>query len=288
MSHEATVSKNDTATKESSGKKYRHISDDTYDADFVQRHIKLPENLTDVPKIVGWSGPARSGTTALLFLLAGHSQIARVYFQPQKTLMRFGGPSLELYGEDKLVCMKEVLYSHNTLQPHDPIQILLDAGVPPEKITWIVMLRDPLQTFASWKRNGAQWSPDIFAFWQRHTIDLWHKYKDSNVRIVPFVYELLDKQEEPVLKKLLLKIGLDATSLNLDFNQEMIKAKLVPGQAMDEVYFNRSLKRTIGLGRYEYTTNSYPVEFEESRKITELCQERYDEFFELAKYELGV
>ena len=61
-----------------------------FDSDFVRQNIVLPEKQADIPRIVGWSGPARSGTTALLYLLAGYYQVDRIYFQPQTTLSRLG------------------------------------------------------------------------------------------------------------------------------------------------------------------------------------------------------
>jgi hypothetical protein len=86
-----------------------------YDTNFVVQNIELPE--------------ARSGTTALLFLLAGHSEVSRVFFQPQKTLMRFGGPRVILDGNDSLVFFS--LAEVNELE--DPIGTLLKAGVPADK-----------------------------------------------------------------------------------------------------------------------------------------------------------
>lgn len=256
-----------------------------YDAEFVRQHILLPEDPANIPNIIGWSGPARSGTTALLFLLAGCSRVDRVYFQPQQTLQRFGYPSIELHETDKLVCMKETFFSWKEHEAHNPIETLLRAGVPPEKITWIAMLRDPLQTFRSWEQCGDVIPPDAFAFCQSHTVELWRKYKDSGVNIVPFAYELMRGQEERVIRKLLPKIGIDVNTLpsDLSFNRAMIDKKLVPGQAASEEYFNLNLRRTINRGKYIYTTNSYSVEVDEAREVIGLCQEEYDMFLEEAK-----
>jgi hypothetical protein len=262
------------------------IIDANYDTNYLLSNIQLPSNPMDIPNIIGWSGPARTGTSALLFLLAGHPQIDRVYFQPQKTLLRFGEPEFKLYEEDSMVCMKEVFYSQSIVNPHDPIDILLRAGVPEEKITWIIMLRDPLQTFASWGRNGTVWSPETFAFWQKHTISLWEKYKNSKVNVVPFVYELLDGREERVLKKLLSKVGVDA--LGLGFDPTKIDTKLVPGEATSGIFFVETIEKTINQGRYAYTPNSYPVVDEDARAVVELCQEGYDSFLETARTSLGV
>lgn len=262
---------------------------DKYGANFVQQNIKLPKHPDQIPKTIGWSGPARSGTTALLFLLASNPQIDRVYFQPQKTLMRLGRPSVSLNAEDTLVCMKEVFYSTGKREVYDPIEVLLRAGVPPEKITWIAMLRDPLQTFSSWENNAKEkLDPDTLHFWQSHTISLWHKYKNSKIKMIPFVYELLDGKEEFVLKKLYAKIGLDVSLLDLQFNPEMISKKLIPGQSADEVYFQKYLEKSLQRGKYMYSTNSYSVSESSAKEVVALCQKDYDVFRTEAKKALDI
>ena len=136
-----------------------------YDAEFVAQNFELPRNVKEIPNILGWVGPARSGTTALLFLLAGHSEVGHVYFQPQKTLMRLGGPPIKLYPSDKIACMKETLLSWEVVDElYDPIDVLLKAGIPTEKITWIFMLRDPLQTYGSWCMLAPGVPPDPAAY----------------------------------------------------------------------------------------------------------------------------
>ena len=185
--------------------------------------------------------------------------------------------------------MKEVFFSSKKTEILDPIEILLKAGVPPEKITWIFMLRDPLQTFSSCEKYGddiLKQDPDDFASWQAHTITLWHKYKDSRVKVVPFVYELLKGQEERVLRKLFSQVGIETdifSSLNLEFNRELIDKKLVPGQAADDEYFKLNLQGTVNKGRYKFTMNSYPVDIGDAYKVTALCQRNYEDFTKIAE-----
>lgn len=261
-----------------------------YDSDFVAQNIKLPENLIEIPRILGWSGPARSGTTALLYLLAGHPEVGHVYFQPQKTLMRLGGPPMVLRSSDKLVCMKETFLSWNMVDDlDDPIDVLLKAGVPPEKITWIFMLRDPKQSFASWGMLSSHVQPDpaIYALWQTHTINLWNKYKNSKVKAIPFVYELLRNQEEAAVKHLLTKVGLDYASLKLDFDQSLISRKFVPGQTANKDYVP-VLHELHDRNKYVYSTNSYPVDPHAMEMVVDLCQKEYDDFTKVAKEALDL
>jgi hypothetical protein len=256
-----------------------------YDSDFVVRNIVLPEDSNDIPRILGWSGPARSGTTALLYLLAGHPKVDHAYFQPQKTLMRLGGPPMVLRSSDKLVCMKETFFSWDKVDElDDPIDVLLRAGVPPEKITWIFMLRDPRQTFASWGMLSSHSRPDpvIYSLWQRHTVNLWRKYKDSKVKVVPFVYELLRNQEEVVVSHLLARVGLDYIPLKLDFNKVLIDQKFVPGQATSEDYVP-VFQETHNHEKYVYSTNMYPTDSKAVKMVVALCQKEYEDFAKISE-----
>lgn len=261
-----------------------------YDSDFVVHNIELPEDPKDTPNILGWSGPARSGTTALLYLLAGHPKVDHAYFQPQKTLMRLGGPPVVLRSSDKLVCMKETFFSWGEVdEPEDPIGALLRAGVPPEKITWIFMLRDPGQTFASWGMLSSYRRPDplIYSLWQRHTISLWRKYKDTKVKVIPFVYELLRNQEETTVSHLLAKVGLDYAPLRLDFNQDLIDQKVVPGQATSEDYVP-VFRESHNHEKYVYSTNMYSTDARAVKAVVALCQKEYDDFTKVSERALDL
>ena len=262
-----------------------------YSHDFVAQNIEIPQTPSMVPNVLGWSGPARSGTTALLLLLAGHSEVGHVYFQPQKTLLRLGAPGAKLYPTDGLACMKEPFFSWEIVDdPHDPIEILLKAGVPAEKITWVIMLRDPGQTFRSWGiiEPGVKPDPDVFAFWQDHAINLWHKYKDSDVKIVPFVYEFLEGQEEYAIQKLLSAVGVNNAALSLEFNRELINKKLVLGQATDKEFYRRYIDSVLKKGRYMYTTNNYPVDEAMLDRVVATCQAQYEDFAKMASKTLGL
>jgi hypothetical protein len=245
---------------------------------YVSQHTKLPQDLAATPNIIGWSGLARSGTSALLFLLAGHPQIDRAYFQPQKTLMRKGTPELLFHEEDNLVCMKEVFGSLYPEENYDPIKLLLDAGVPAEKITWIIMLRDPVQTFRSWHRRIPQVTAAHLLASQSHTIELFRRYQGTRVRIVPFVYELFDGQEEAALTALLEKVGLNASNIRTDFDLEAIERKLVKGQVADPSYFASNVQSILDRKRFIYSHNDYAPPKKAEGRVRRLCEEDYRGF----------
>lgn len=255
----------------------------------VVKHTIIPSDAAKTPKIIGWSGPARVGTTALLFLLANHPQVSRIYFQPQKTLLREGKPDFVLHEEDVVICMKEVFGQMYAEELYDPIGMLLEAGVPAEKISWISMLRDPAQAFASWQVHFHDSDPRVFVKAQQYTVNQYFRYRQAGVNIIPLAYEVLQGREGEVLNRIIERLGLSCEEpLDLAFNPEAIKSKLVPGQAADEEYYNVNIKATRDRRRYVYSTNGYKVPEELIRKVRSLCDPQYQEFLELSARELGV
>lgn len=258
-----------------------------FSEDYVARHTQLPKDEADIPHIIGWSGPARSGTSALLFLLAGHPQVDRAYYQPQKNLMRKGTPEFTLYAEDEVICTKEVFGSLYPEENYDPIKMLLDAGVPAEKITWIIIMRDPVQTFRSWHRRLPDVTPEFLHTTISHTINLYKKYKDTKVDIIPFAYELFEGQELSVLNALLERVGLSSSITSLDFDLEAIEQKLVKGQVAEAQYFQSNVQSVLDRKQFAYNRNAYQPPRKLEQRLKRLCQVEYEEFCEVVRAEFG-
>lgn len=246
----------------------------------VSRTI-VPQDKSLIPRIIGWSGPARVGTTALLFLLANLKSVDRLYFQPQKTILRGLEGNFVLNADDKTICMKEVYGQVSKDELYDPIDMLLKSGVPAEKITWIFILREPVQTFASWRYYFPESSIDVFVASQNHTISQYHKYRKSGVKVVPFVYDNLIGREEIVVKKLLKSINLDCDDFSMEFNEDA-KRKIVLGQARKERYYNSSVKPTVDKARFLYARNTYPMPIEVANQVKARCDKEFQEYRRLA------
>lgn len=264
----------------------RHFSDQ-----YVVDHTIIPQK--DMPLIIGWSGPARSGTTALLYLLASSPEVDRAYFQPQKTLMRLGHPDFRFFAEDRVVCMKEVFGGDggDLSATHDPIDLLLRAGIPKEKIIWITTLREPVQAFSSFFRceprmTPSIYTPSIYAMAQAWSLELFHKYR-GKIKMIPFAYELAAHNEAKVLAVLFEKLGLEF-STNLRFDRSAIKKKIVPGQLSDQKYYAMIIKDTLDRDKYVYSKNNYNLPLAHKKEIVELCSKDYEDFYKLAKIDLGL
>ncbi len=280
----------EAATAQKAGYMVEATSSTAFDTDYVVQHIKLPKDLTKLPQIIGWAGPARSGTTSLLFFFASQPKVSRVAFQPLKTILRKGGPDFELKASDKLVCFKEVFRGCCPHNGHDPIGMLLKAGVPAEKITWITILRDPVQNYASWTNRITNTpAPENYRDAQVYAIELFHKYRDLGINITPFAYDLFGLGEERVLKALLKRAGLKQfKDISTDFDRKAINDKILLGEAADNKYFDEAVKDTLDRDKFIYSKNPTKLDPEVIDHIKRLCQKDYDDFYELSKLELGL
>jgi len=258
----------------------RHFSDQ-----YVVDHTIVPK---EAPIVIGWSGPARSGTTALLYLLASSPEIDRAYFQPQKTLMRLGFPDFRLFSGDRIVCMKEVFGGDggDLSATHDPIDLLLRAGIPKEKIIWITTLREPIQAFSSLYKREPDTTPAIYSMAQAWSLTLFRKYCNE-IKMVPFAYELAAHNEAKALAVLFKKVGLKV-STNIRFDRTAITKKVMPGQLNDQKYFMRNIKDTLERDEYVYSKNDYDLPQNFREDIERLCSKDYEEFYKLAKIDLGL
>lgn len=265
---------------------HEEVAKTPFDVQYAIDHIKLPDNPKDIPNIICWIGPARSGTTGLLFLLAGHPGVDRAYFQPIKTILRRGGPDFTLQPEHKTICMKEVFRGCCPENNHDPISALIKAGIPRNKITLISFMREPVSCYASWAKSFKGSTTDAFIATYLYNFKLFRHYKNQNIKIIPFVYDLLATNKHAIVDSLLGKVGL-APLNNLAFKDKEIVAKMDYGQAKDKKYFNDLLKKTLARGEFMYTSNNHLLSQAEIDKIKNACQSVYSSFLKEVKNEFA-
>jgi hypothetical protein len=256
---------------------------------YIAQHTRIPSDADKVPRIIGWCGPSRSGSTALLYLLMSHPQIDRAYFQPQTTLGRNGSPDFVFHEGDRTVCMKEVFVGVIEQKDKclDPVKLLLKAGVPKEKITWIILLRDPVQAFSSLYAHVPHPNVQIFTESQEWSLALFDKYRRYGIKVIPFAYELAQYNEARALKALIRHAGL-APFTKIEFDADAISRKLVPGQMGEKEYFESHIEATFERKKYVFSKNDYQVPHDLVREVRRRCQDSYRSFYELAKTELGL
>lgn len=112
------------------------------------------------PEIVVAVGPCRSGTTVFLRMF-GQSGI-QSWYQPLKSILRGYLHHNDIHftiPETKRLFIKETLgaYIKNEVL-YDPIEVLLLAGVPKEKIHLLSVIREPYATISSWIEHFSPFS----------------------------------------------------------------------------------------------------------------------------------
>lgn len=263
-------------------------SGEYYPIQYILEHMRIEDH----PQILGWSGAARCGSTAMLLTLASQPWVGRAYFQPEKTILRYGRPDFVIPEGVEWVAMKEVWGPLAPEENYDAIDLLLKAGIPAENIRWIFLLRDPLHAFASWFKYTPRTHPYVYAVSQEYTLKLYWRYRALGFQVIPFVYDLFDLGEQRVFEILLAKLGLADKSVDLTFDTTAITAKLILGEAEDPTYFREVIVPILDRGRFEYVppqpVEQLPISAEQARQVEYLCLTSYLEFASLAKKELGL
>jgi hypothetical protein len=259
-----------------------------FDRDYLLKNIKVPVNKAAIPKIIGWSGPSRSGTSSLLFLLASNSKVDKAYFQPQKSILREGGPIFDINEAHSLICMKEVFRSCCPADNHDPVASLLEAGVPAENITWITLLRNPIHNFASWWQLFPGTTVEDYKSTFNYALQFFYKYQKSNVKMIPFAYDLLGLGEEMVLRALLNKVNPELDFTDLTFSEDEIAKKVQFGQLNNKSTFDIYVKPTLERKKIVYVSRVNDLPPTSVKKLEKGCLEGFQTFHNLSKSELGL
>ena len=181
----------------------------------LARRITVPQ---DCPDIVLAVAPCRSGTTAQLRVFAENG-IPAIY-QPIKAVLRG-----EMAGEEGsrfvIPTDSDKLFIKETLGPYtepestiNPLEVLLEAGVPSEKITTVTMMREPLGDVSSWVEQFA-FGADKDALVDNavrayQTVDgIGRDAKERGIKTHAFVYESLrDNDAENVASRMFRDLGL--------------------------------------------------------------------------------
>lgn len=164
----------------------------------------------------------RGATTAAEVVLASNKIPA--FHQPGKTILRW-----EMEGEERRIKIESpnpVISIKETIGPYtpqesvfNPLEVLEEAGVTPDRITLVATMRSPLATVTSWKE---QFSKGIRLFGgtdndlvdnaitSYHTVkDIYENAKDRGIRSIALAYEALrDHPADIVLKRLFDKLEL--------------------------------------------------------------------------------
>ncbi len=146
-------------------------------------------------------GQPRISSTARALLLANAAGVDEVHFQPWKYVQRYSrllgqgsyDPTVVINqsGEAKVIILKETPGGPNDPKENfDPVQIVLQAGLPPERLRIFLGIRDPFAQFESWLKFDNNRRPEVFLGGLNYLLYLYNRYERMGLRIEPFIFEL--------------------------------------------------------------------------------------------------
>jgi len=180
------------------------------------------EDVGEAPNIILSVSPCRSGSSVLVRVFGAAGVLS--YYQQLKAMLRW-----KMQGED--VCWKVPSLPHTniflkeTLGPYtetealfNPMNILLDAGYPPEKLRILILGRHPLNTWASWDKwwNGAT-SIDNFIKANITTEKVREQAEREGISVTTVVYEALKYYDaDTVVKRMFGRFGIPYSPIAVD------------------------------------------------------------------------
>ncbi|UZE51673.1 sulfotransferase family protein [Rhodopseudomonas sp. P2A-2r] len=172
----------------------------------------------DFPTLYCAWGKCRVGSTALtnLFGVAGMPS----YFQPVKVVLRHalmgraGAPwDLPFAADHPVVFSKEMAGPYALAEClFQPLQPLIEAGYPADKLHFIMLDRDPASSLASWIEKWSDRVPDAtlmqnFVISSLNTLRVETYARRQGVPVTHYVYEA-SKEPVPSIRALFTRLGL--------------------------------------------------------------------------------
>jgi hypothetical protein len=170
-------------------------------------------DLERVSRVILSVSPCRSGTTILLrvFGAAGIES----HFQQLKNVLRWQLQGADVTWQvpqrpDETVFLKETLGPYTEAEARfNPLEVLLGAGFPPQKLKVFIVGRAPLSTWASW---DAWWrgktSVDKFILAYKTTEQVRRQAHQQGIPVTTFVYEALGNNgSETIVKNVFERLG---------------------------------------------------------------------------------
>ncbi|GEM_PF-2352660 len=181
--------------------------------DLLQESLRYIDVGNNPPHLISIVGPNRSGTTAFaeIFARLGIPN----YLQPIKSIRRAiqendKVPYFQLYQNIPLAVHKETLGSSEESEFFDPIETLLQAGYPAEKIHLIAMLRDPAMTLTSWNRiyQDKVNVPGLMQAIQQ-VVEIADQAESRGIQTTRYVHEMArDNDPETIAAQLFQRVGI--------------------------------------------------------------------------------
>lgn len=253
--------------------------------------IHIPDNP---PSLILIAGPCRSGTTALGNVFAHAGYIS--YMQPIKSIRRAieegtEVPEFKIDASQTVIVSKETFGAKTESEYFDPVEILLKAGYPKEKIHLIMMMREPASTLTSWTWMWDEVLMDGFIRSYRESDGILRNAKALGVATTSYVHEAIrDNSSGLVVERLF-----NRTFGNVEVANSSVDWSKGPNFESDKKvrFFDEPPERFVHAvktwGGYEYRALKSELLLNEVVKLKEEgIFKIYNDFLQRCKLDLGI
>lgn len=146
---------------------------------------------------------------------------------------------------------------------YNPVELLLEAGVPQSGIKVIINIRDPLPTYISWgKKYGSKCSStellNNFISAYNTTFNIYTYAKKSGVNTTVFNYELFkDTNPEVAIEKLL-------SDVNVNVQKNTTKNWVPPDSPRSKIHFMKTNPLLSGEDRTDKFNNTSEIKYSDT------------------------
>lgn len=165
-------------------------------------HIDLDPRRA--PKIILTVSPVRCGSTALMRIFAAAG--IQTHFQELKNVLRWlmTGSVHNFHvpkGNKRIIMLKETLGPYTELEcEFNPLRVLLEAGLSPDKLHLVILGRSIEQTWISWKNLWKDVvTPELFAKAFLTTEQIRLEAKERGVRSTCICFEIFEGANADVI-----------------------------------------------------------------------------------------
>lgn len=252
-----------------------------YSNKYILKNIILPKK-EEIPNIVLIVAPCRSGTSTLLKAFSASADMA--YYQPIKSILRNGRPKLLISKKEKTIVIKETLGPWRMEESiMNPLTLLLDAGVPKEKIILIPLLREPIEAYDSWLKYAIGTNTKLFIAAFDKTLKIYEEALKLGITSLPLAYDLY-KRPRILIKSLFSKTGLKFKESSVRWKEKNYisdKIKLNDEAKHEKGYANSVLSN---VGEFKYIGRKIEFVSEKERiELSKKLSERYESFLKTSR-----
>jgi len=187
------------------------------------------------------------------------------------------------------VAAKETFGPYRQSEFFNPVEILLNAGYPGEKLAVIPILREPAQAFSSWKRMWEDAEIEKLVKAYELTLQVKKMAEAEGLFVFPYVHETIrDNQPAAVLAILFQKLGLNICQLTVTLSAKWEEFK---GSTNVFFYDDPPPEFVSGIkerGKYEYRDLNVSQEDIEAVDSNPRLKEIYNSFYQECECNLGL